>query len=63
MKDLTPEQLRALRPIGPPGEFASGETLDFLVREGYAIWQREPDGTTVFVPTELGLLALRIRGD
>ena len=60
MKGLTAAQRRALEPVGQPGDFASEETLDFLIREGYARWQPDPGGGTVLVPTELGLIALRL---
>lgn len=59
MRGLSDAERRALRPIGEPGEWASAETLEQLIRDGRAHWKPEGD-EVVFVPTELGMLALRV---
>lgn len=59
MRGLTEAERRALKPIGEPGEWASNETLEQLIRDGRARWVPEGEDV-VFTPTDLGLLALRV---
>ena len=59
MRGLTPAERSALKPKGEPGEWASDETLETLIRQGRARWAPDVEGS-YFEPTELGLLALRV---
>ena len=69
MKGLTYEERRALEPIGPPGEYASGQTIASLIERGLASWQPVsrpwhlrwlPGGRYALVPTELGRIMLAL---
>lgn len=59
-KGLTAAERRALVPIGPPGEYVSNETLAGLIRDKRGHWVPDPEGGTVFEPTDLGALAMRV---
>lgn len=59
MRAPTAEELRVLEP-GPPGEGAADATIQECVRNGWAEWRPNDEGSCSLWTTELGELAIRI---
>lgn len=59
MRGLTRAEQRILLP-DPPGEGASDNVIQQLVKDGRAYWKAEADGETYLTTTYFGRLALAV---